>query len=197
MPALEEHTQHLQWLSAQERTVYAGLKGQAGRESSGSDARGELLANVMKLRQACNHPSLAHSAEQEDEFEAAPSQDFGGGGGGAAAAAAAASDGGARRDHHMELGDSDSDSSDESSNGRQQLPGAKLTGAKLEALDRLLREAQQAGEKVLVFSFFKRFLDLIAVRFEQLLRAVVVVLVPPHSRAPTSFAIVRVRSSRL
>ena len=47
----------LQWLSAHERDSYTALKQAAAqRQRDGTAGRGELLSNVMRLRQACTIP---------------------------------------------------------------------------------------------------------------------------------------------
>ena len=53
------------------------------------------------------------------------------------------------------------DDSGESNDGVSERSSGRLSGAKLKALEQVLEEAQRGGEKVLVFSLFKRYLDLI------------------------------------
>ena len=57
VPGQVEETIPLQWLSAHERDSYTALKQAAAqRQRDGTAGRGELLSNVMLLRQACTIP---------------------------------------------------------------------------------------------------------------------------------------------
>ena len=141
MPKLTEEVRTLGWSTTTERETYRALEAKAKAIKAGVYT--ELLSNVMRMRQACNHPSLASTVDQEDAVSEQNSEN-----GPAEPGAAAA------------RGDSGEETDEEGGSGR-------LVGAKLDALMSVLAEAKKSGEKVLVFSFFKRFLDLVARMLQQ------------------------------
>ena len=120
----------------------------------------ELLSNVMRMRQACNHPSLASTVLREDAVEDVSGGAAAGGGGTEGGSGAAAAP------FQLDPDDDDDGWADEAPSAAAAAEG-KFDGAKLSALLKVLDEAKKQGEKVLVFSFFKRFLDLVATSLGQ------------------------------
>jgi hypothetical protein len=163
MPTLTTNQVLLKFGTDRERSVYQRLEQQSAAVGAGQGYH-VMLSTLMKLRQACLHSSLAtRDAETEgveaEDVASALSADGGGGGGGAGGG-----EGGER-----------------ARQARRELEGAGL-GTKIQTLLAELaalraQDAAAAGSrsssaaparphKVLVFSFFKSFLDLISAALE-------------------------------
>ncbi len=67
MPKLEETTVTLRWITDKEGDTYEKLASKA--KAVKGAVHHELLSNVMRMRQACNHPSLATVVDREDTVE--------------------------------------------------------------------------------------------------------------------------------
>jgi SNF2 family DNA or RNA helicase len=121
MPKLEETTVSLQWITEQEIKTYQKLASKA--QAIKGAVHHELLSNVMRMRQACNHPSLATVVDREDTVELDEN---------VAAGTAAANS------FALDAGESLAESDDETA----AMGGGKYECAKLSALMKVLDEAK-------------------------------------------------------
>ena len=155
MPKLEETTVTLSWITDNERETYKKLASKA--KAIKGAVHHELLSNVMRMRQACNHPSLATVVEREDTVEV--DEHVGGG-----AAAGAAANGFA-----LDAGNSLVASDEETS----ATSDGKYECAKLTALMKVLDEAKVRADikpMVAFLALFVRFQYVRVPRFRHLER---------------------------